>query len=72
VPCHWRWLGRTARSMVVIVIHSQSKLGDDLVEELLDVIDKYKETLDAAVVIGRLEIVKHFLIQSIGRKDDDE
>lgn len=50
----------------------QRKLGDDLVEDLLDVIDKYQETLDADVVIGKLEIVKHFLIQSIGKKDDDK
>jgi hypothetical protein len=73
VPCHWRRLGRTARSMVVIVILSQGKLIDGLVEDLLAAIHKYNDTLYMATVIGTLEFVKQQLIQeSMEREDDDD
>jgi hypothetical protein len=59
--------------MVVIMILSQGKLADGLVEELLETIHKYDETLDAVFVIGVLEIVKNCLIQeSMEREDDDD
>ncbi len=55
------------------MILSQGKLSDGLVQELLETIHKYDETLDAAFVIGALEIVKHCLIQeSMEREDDDD
>ena len=55
------------------MILSQGKLADGLVEELLETIHKYDETLYMSTVIGVLEIVKQCLIQeSIDREDDDE
>lgn len=59
--------------MVVGVILSQGKLADGLVEELLETIHKYDETLYMSTVIGVLEIVKQCLIQeSIDRENDDD
>jgi hypothetical protein len=59
--------------MVVIMILSQGKLIDGLVEDLLAAIHKYNDTLYMATVIGTLEFVKQQLIQeSIEREDDDE
>jgi len=73
VPCHRYWLGRTACRMVVIVILSQGKLIDGLVEDLLAAIHKYNDTLYMATVIGTLEFVKQQLIQeSMEREDDDD
>ena len=59
--------------MVVIMILSQGKLSDGLVDELLETIHKYDETLYMATVIGVLELVKQQLIQeSIDREDEDD
>jgi hypothetical protein len=55
------------------MILSQGKLADGLVDELLEAIHKYDETLYMATVIGVLELVKQQLIQeNIDREDDDE
>jgi hypothetical protein len=55
------------------MILSQGKLADGLVDELLEAIHKYDETLYMATVIGVLELVKQQLIQeSVDREDDDE
>ncbi len=55
------------------MILSQGKLADGLVDELLETIHKYDETLYMATVIGVLELVKQQLIQeSIDREDDDD
>lgn len=54
------------------MILSQGKLADGLVDELLESIHKYDETLYMATVIGVLELVKQQLIQeSIDREDDE-
>jgi hypothetical protein len=54
------------------MILSQGKLADGLVDELLEAIHKYDETLYMATVIGVLELVKQQLIQeSIDRGDDE-
>jgi hypothetical protein len=59
--------------MVVIMILSQGKLADGLVDDLLEAIHKYDETLYMATVIGVLELVKQQLIhESIDREDDDD
>ena len=55
------------------MILSQGKLADGLVDELLEVIYKYHETMYMATAIGVLELVKQQLIQeSIEREDDDD
>jgi hypothetical protein len=54
------------------MILSQGKLADGLVDELLETIHKYDESLYMATVIGVLELVKQQLIQeSIDREDDE-
>ena len=54
------------------MIFSQGKLADSLVDELLEAIHKYDETLYMATVIGVLELVKQQLItESIDREDDE-
>ena len=54
------------------MILSQGKLADGLVDELLEAIHKYDETLYMATVIGVLELVKQQLINdSVGEDDDD-
>jgi hypothetical protein len=59
--------------MVDIMILSQGKLADGLVDDLLEAIHKYDETLYMATVIGVLELVKQQLIhESIDREDDDD
>jgi hypothetical protein len=59
--------------MVDIMILSQGKLADGLVDDLLEAIHKYDETLYMATVIGVLELVKQQLIhESIDREGDDE
>jgi len=45
------------------MILNQGKLAGGLVDELLEVIHKYDETLYMATVIGALELVKQQLIQ---------
>jgi hypothetical protein len=59
--------------MVDILILSQGKLADGLVDDLLQAIHKYDETLYMATVIGVLELVKQQLIhESIESEDDDD
>ena len=59
--------------MVVSVILSQGKLADGLVDDLLQAIHKYDETLYMATVIGVLELVKQQLIhESMESEDDDD
>lgn len=50
---------------------NQGKLADGLVEELLDLIHKYDETLYVATAIGCLELVKQQLIIDVIEEDDD-
>ena len=50
---------------------NQSKLAEGLVEELLEVIHKYDETLYMATAIGCLELVKQQLINEAMEEDDD-
>jgi hypothetical protein len=45
------------------MILNQGKLAGGLVDELLEVVHKYDETLYMATVIGALELVKQQLIQ---------
>ena len=47
------------------------KLAEGLVEELLEVIHKYDETLYMATAIGCLELVKQQLINEAMEEDDD-
>lgn len=52
---------------------NQGKLADGLVNDLLEVIHKYDETLYMATVIGVLELVKQQLInESVENADDDD
>ena len=53
------------------MIINQGKLAGGLVDELLEVIHKYDETLYMSTVIGCLELVKHQLINE-STEDDDE
>ena len=51
----------------------QGKLANALVDELLEVIHQYDESMYMSTVIGVLELVKQQLIQeSIDREDYDE
>ncbi len=52
---------------------SQGKLADGLVDDLLEAIHKYDETLYMSTVIGVLELVKQQLItESMERADDED
>lgn len=53
------------------MILSQGKLADGLVDELLESIHKYDDTLYMATVIGVLELVKQQLIQESMENDDE-
>lgn len=53
------------------MILNQGKLAGGLVDELLEVIHKYNETLYMATVIGCLELVKQQLINESMEEDDD-
>jgi len=53
------------------VILSQGKLADGLVDDLLEAIHKYDETLYMATVIGVLELVKQQLIAESLENNDD-
>jgi hypothetical protein len=53
------------------MILSQGKLADGLVEDLLEVIHKYDETLYLSTVIGVLELVKQQLINESLEDEDD-
>ena len=50
---------------------NQGKLAEGLVNELLEVVHRYDETLYMATVIGCLELVKQQLIND-SLEDDDE
>jgi hypothetical protein len=50
---------------------NQGKLAEGLVEELLDLVHKYDETLYMATVIGCLELVKQQLINDAMEEDND-
>lgn len=52
------------------MILNQGKLAGGLVDELLEVIHKYDETLYMATVIGALELVKQQLIQESIEEED--
>lgn len=54
------------------MILTQGKLADGLVDELLEAIHKYDETLYMATVIGVLELVKQQLINESVESQDDE
>jgi len=54
------------------MILSQGKLADGLVDDLLEAVHKYDETLYMATVIGCLELVKQQLINESLETDDDE
>jgi hypothetical protein len=53
------------------MILTQGKLADGLVEDILEAIHKYDETLYMATVIGVLELVKQQLINDSIEDDDD-
>ncbi len=53
------------------MILNQGKLAGGLVDELLEVVHKYDETLYMATVIGCLELVKQQLINESMEEDDD-
>ena len=50
---------------------NQGKLAEGLVDELLELIHKYDETLYTSTVIGCLELVKQNLINDAMEEDDD-
>lgn len=52
------------------VILSQGKLADGLVDDLLEAIHKYDNSLYMATVIGCLELVKQQLISDALENDD--
>ena len=53
------------------MILNQGKLAGGLVDELLELIHKYDETLYMATVIGCLELVKQQLINDATEVEDD-
>jgi hypothetical protein len=53
------------------MILNQGKLAGGLVDELLEVVHKYDETLYMATVIGALELVKQQLIQESIEEEDE-
>jgi len=53
------------------MILNQGKVAGGLVDELLEVIEKYNETLYMATVIGVLELVKQQLINEAVENQDD-
>jgi hypothetical protein len=54
------------------MILNQGKLASGLVDDLLELIHKYDETLYMATVIGVLELVKQQLINDSVREEDDD
>jgi hypothetical protein len=55
-----------------VMILNQGKLAGGLVDELLEVISKYEETLYTSTVIGALELVKQQVINdSLEDLDED-
>jgi hypothetical protein len=53
------------------MILNQGKVAGGLVDELLEVIHKYDETMYMATVIGCLELVKQQLINDATEAEDD-
>ena len=53
------------------MIINQGKLAGGLMDELLEVIHKYDETLYMATVMGCLELVKQQLINDSVEDEDD-
>ena len=53
------------------MILNQGKLAGGLVDELLEVIHKYDETLYMSTVIGCLELVKQQLINDAMEEDNE-
>jgi hypothetical protein len=53
------------------MILSQGKLADGLVDDLLEAIHKYDESLYMATVIGVLELVKQQLIMDAVENDKE-
>ena len=53
------------------MILNQGKVAGGLVDELLEVVHKYDETLYMATVIGALELVKQQLIQESIEEEDE-
>jgi hypothetical protein len=53
------------------MILNQGKVAGGLVDELLEVIHRYDETLYMATVIGCLELVKQQLINDATEAEDD-
>ena len=53
------------------MILSQGKLADGLVNDLLEAIHKYDESLYMSTVIGVLELVKQQLIQESLEKENE-
>ena len=53
------------------MILNQGKVAGGLVDELLELIHQYDETLYMATVIGCLELVKQQLINESMEDDDD-
>jgi hypothetical protein len=54
------------------VILNQGKVAGGLVDELLEVIHKYDETLYMSTVIGVLELVKQQLINESMANEEEE
>ena len=50
---------------------NQGKLADGLVDELLELIHKYDETLYMSTAIGCLELVKQQLINDATEAEDE-
>ena len=53
------------------MIFNQGDLAGGLVDELLELIHKYDETMYMATVIGCLELVKQQLINNATEAEDD-
>ena len=54
------------------MILNQGKVAGGLVDDLLETVHKYDETLYMATVIGCLELVKQQLINESMEEDDDD
>ena len=50
---------------------NQGKLAEGLVDEVLQIINNYDDTLYMATVIGCLELVKQHLINDAMEEDND-
>ena len=50
---------------------SQGKLADSLVEELLELVHRYDETLYMATVIGCVELVRQQLIIDVMESENE-